>query len=169
MGNRVAQQESDREDLMREATAIVRRAEFSYPGRSKDDPVIAGFRRDGSLAIYFGADPVYQFDEQHRLRRAYASGHLYRTQGQTLARLTRQRSPEETVLLRHDLEPDELETFRKAARNHVTELWQAFRLNALEMIAQIPTDGNLLDEVAIALEEILNQNLPLAPAIRGKR
>ena len=167
--NAMAQQESDREDLMREATALVRRAEFSYPGLAQEDHVIAGFRRTGRLAMYFGADPVYQFDEQHRLRRAYVSGQLYRTQGETLACLTRKRSPEETVLLRHDLEPDELEAFRKAARNQLIELLQAIQFNAVHVIAQIPAEGNILAEVATALEEILNQEIPLAPAIPGKR
>jgi hypothetical protein len=165
----MARQESDREDLMREAVALVRRAEVTYPGRSPEDPVTLGFRREGSLAIYFGADPVYQFDPRHRLRRAYAAGQLYRTQGRTLARLTRERTPKETVLLRHDLEPDELEAFLRAARNQLTELRLAIEGNAAQVLAQIPSEGNLLPEVETFLAEILRQDIPLAPAIPGKR
>jgi hypothetical protein len=165
----MAQKESDREDLMREAVALVRRAELSYPARPSDEPVSAGFRRDRSLAIYFGADPVFQFDAQHRLRRAYASGHLYRTQGQTLARLMRDRSPEETVLQRHDLDADELEAFLNIARNQLMELHQAIQSNAARVLAQVPTDGDCLPEIAVFLAEVLRQEIRLAPAVAGKR
>lgn len=165
----MSQKESDREDLMREATALIRRAELALPDRPMEDPVIAGFRRDGSLAIYFGADPVYQFDDKHRLRRAYVAGHLYRTQGDTLARLTRERSPQETLLQRHDLTPDELETFLTAARNHLAKLHAAIGSNAVQVIAQIPTDENLLEEIEPFLTEALRENIALAPAFPGKR
>jgi hypothetical protein len=165
----MAQRETDREDLMREAVALVRRAELSYPGRANAEPVIAGFRRDGSLAVYFGSDPVYQFDPEHRLRRAYVAGHLYRTQGRTLARLTRDRTPKETVLQRHDLEADELAAFLQPARNQLTEFHEAIRSNAGKVLAQIPADGDLLGEVDTFLAEVLRQQIPLAPAIAGKR
>lgn len=165
----MAQTESDREDLMREAVALVRRAELSYPGRPSDGPVTLGFRRDGSLAIYFGADPVYQFDQKYRLRRAYVAGHLYRSQGQTLARLTRERSPKETVLVRLDLDAEELEAFLKAARNQLTELQEAMRLKCIEVRAHVPTNTNCVEEVEEFVAEVLRQEMPLAPAIPGKR
>jgi hypothetical protein len=165
----MAQRESDREDMMREAVALVRRAELSLPGRSVDDPVIAGFRRDGSLAVYFGADPVYQFDAMHRLRRAYVAGQLYRTQGSTLARLTRDRTAKETVLIRRDLVAEELTAFLLTARNQIIELCDAIRSNAVKVLAQIPADGDLLGEVDTFLADVLRQEIPLAPAIAGKR
>ena len=83
----MARQEVDREDLIAEAVALRRRIELALPGC--DNPVVAGYRSTGALSLYFGADPVYQFDERGRLRRAFVGGHLYRTQGTTLAELTR--------------------------------------------------------------------------------
>ena len=64
----MARNESDREDLIREATALRNRIEWKIP----DEPelVFAGIRSDGSLAIYFGPDPVYQFSIDGGLRRA---------------------------------------------------------------------------------------------------
>lgn len=165
----MARDESDREDLMREASALVRRAELSYPGRAEEDNVIAGFRRDGRLALYFGAEPVFQFDDRHRLRRAYVEGFLYRTQGDTLARLTRHRTTEETLLLRHDLDAGELAAFRRAAKKHLTELKNALGSGDVRVIAQIPTEAEILGELQTALTEILEQEIPLAPAIPGKR
>ena len=44
--------EANREDLMREATALRRRAEFLVP--SETETVVAGYRSDGSLSLYFG-------------------------------------------------------------------------------------------------------------------
>ena len=98
----MARQESDRDDLMGEATALVRRAEWKP--LSGVEAVVTGFRRDGSMSLYFGADPVYHFDETGRLKRAFLAGRLYRTQGTTLAELTRRREKTETHLIRRDLE-----------------------------------------------------------------
>ena len=42
----MARRESDREDLLREATALVERAELTIEGF--DEPIVVGFRRDGS-------------------------------------------------------------------------------------------------------------------------
>lgn len=165
----MARQESDREDLMREATALVRRAEMTYPGRIEGEPVIAGFRRDGRLSVYFGADPVYQFDDQHRLRRAYVAGFLYRTQGETLARLHRQRTAEETLLLRHDLDLSELAEFRQSAMQTLMELQNALDADEVQILAQIPQDEDLLNDLQSALAAILKQHLPLGPPIPGKR
>ncbi|MGH7129995.1 MAG: hypothetical protein ACREJB_15520, partial [Planctomycetaceae bacterium] len=83
---------------MREATALARRVEIVCPDET--EPVIAGVREDGTLSVYFGADPAYHFDASGRLRRAFAAGCLYRTQGHTLARLLRRRTASVVELLR---------------------------------------------------------------------
>jgi hypothetical protein len=74
----MSRNESDREDLMAEATALRRRVQLQVPGEALS--IIAGFRDEGRVSIYFGPDPVYHFDEQGRLRRAFVAGRLYRTQ-----------------------------------------------------------------------------------------
>ena len=106
---RMARHESDREDMIREATALRNRIEWQLP--SESEPVFAGVRSEGSLSVYFGPDPVYQFSPAGGLRRAYSGGFLYRTQGTTLARLRRARSTEQTILLRADLDEDVLAQF----------------------------------------------------------
>lgn len=165
----MAQHESDREDLMQEATALIRRAELMYPGCHSEEPVIAGFRRDGRLALYFGADPVYQFDPQNRLRRAYVSGFLYRTQGETLARLSRNRTETETQLLRHDLNSAELADFRETATHYLTPLRDALALGNLHILKQVSADAEIRSDLEFAVNEILDREIPLAPAIPGKR
>src|SRR5262245_19900425 len=105
----MSRHEADREDLMAEATALARRVKLSVPGEV--ERVVAGFRATGRLSIYFGGEPVYHFDAEGRLRRAFVNGLLYRTQGTTLARLRRERSAEVTELRRRDLSPTELRQF----------------------------------------------------------
>lgn len=165
----MARQESDREDLMREATALVRRAELVYPGCDPADPLIAGFRRDGRLALYFGADPVYQFDAEHRLRRAFVTGFLFRTQGETLARLTRHRGPAETQLLREDLNSTELAAFRETAKRYLVPLGKALESGSCQVLQRIPDGDDICGDLRRAIAEILDREIPLAPAIPGKR
>lgn len=116
----MARNESDREDMIREATALKNRIEWHVP--DNPEPVFAGIRSDGSLAIYFGADPVYQFTATGGLRRAYKDGFLYRTQGTTLARMSRERSSDETVLQRCDLSQPELDSFLATMDERLTRL-----------------------------------------------
>src|SRR5260370_39735250 len=103
----MARQESDREDLMAEATALSERVELEVPGEGEH--IVAGCRDDGRWSIYFGSDPVYHFDGNGGLRRAFVAGDLYRSQARTLARLTRTRTDGEVHLVRHDLDVVELE------------------------------------------------------------
>ena len=114
----MARTEEDREDLMQDATAYVRRAKFSD---QNEQPIVVGFRSSGFLSIYFDQDPVFHFDDAGRLRRAFVDGALFRTQGDTLARMDRKRRDEETSLVRHDLTSGELVEFRKQIECVVTE------------------------------------------------
>src|SRR5262245_12366974 len=100
----MARQESDREDLLREATALVERAELKVAGES--EPMTVGFRRDGSLSVFFGGDAVYQFNTAGELRRAFAGGLLYKAERGRLVELRRERSADEVALVRREL-PDE--------------------------------------------------------------
>tara|TARA_R110002072_G_scaffold302615_1_gene486789 strand:- start:48031 stop:48519 length:489 start_codon:yes stop_codon:yes gene_type:complete len=161
----MARNESDREDLIREATAMRNRIEWELPGES--EPVFAGVRSDGSLSVYFGQDPVYQFSPSGQLRRAYAAGFLFRTQGSTLAKLHRERSLDQTVLARSDLEPDELSRFVIEMDDRLTRLAQSLRdgsANELRSVSDVaPVDYSSLVELA------LRASPRLAPAMPTRR
>src|SRR5688500_8421146 len=105
----MAQRESNREDLMREATALIERAELVLPGAA--EPVVVGFRRDGSASFFFGADPVYQFNAAGELRRAYVGGLLYKAVSRHLVALRRERTETETILLSCELSGEETAHF----------------------------------------------------------
>lgn len=150
---------------MREATALVPRGEFAVPG--EPETVIAGYRRDGSLSVYFGADPCLHFDPQLRLRRAFRDGDLYRTQGQTLARLQRRRSAGAVELVRHDLSASELTEFLESAAARLRGFRDALHSGTSRRI--VPADADIASRLTDSLSHLLDQPLALAPHVRGKR
>ena len=161
----MARQEQDREDLMREATALVERAEFRIA--SEPQTVIAGFRRDGSTSIYFGADPCVHFDSQLRLRRAFIDGDLYRTQSETLARLVRSRTETSVELHRHDLSPDQLTSLLDDVSRRLQRLLNSLATTS-DCVQTVPADADLRPRLMASLQRITSQPIVLAPAIRGK-
>ncbi len=159
--------EADREDLMREAKALRRRGEFAIPRGGAS--VVAGFRDDGALSVYFGADPCYHFDDSGRLRRAFVEGSLYRTQGATMARLKRVRDATVTELRRQDLSADDLRTFLATCRAQLEGFLERLAQGQAVCLQQIPADVDLVSELRARLQELLQQPLSLAPQIAGKR
>lgn len=166
-GERVARHEHDREDLMREATALRRRVELRVTGES--ETLVAGFRDNGALSLFFGADPALHFDAEGRLRRAFLDGCLYRTQGDTLARLTRVRSESTSELRRHDLSTEELAIFFESIRLRLQNLRQALANSDWQVLARVPADWRFEEEFRASLESIPATELRLALRIPGKR
>ena len=132
---------------------------------ANETSIIAGFRADGSLSVYFGADPYYQFDVQGRLRRAFVGDRLYRTQGDGLAALARERSNEATVLARHDLEPAELDRFRQSMRDRIDGLRQSLAAGRERVLRQVPEGTPILPRLADSLDTVLKADGALAPPI----
>ena len=154
-------------DLMRDATGLVRRVELDWPG--DDRPLVAGFRRDEVLSFYFGESPVYQFDADGRLRRAFLDPDRYRTQGNTLARLARTSEGGRVVFDRDDLDPDTLEEFHRAMRSRLERLSESLDAEAVTVLAQVGESDDVVASITAALPVILDADPWLAPAIPGKR
>lgn len=163
----MARNESDREDLIREAQGLPDRAEWLVPG--EPEPVVTGIKRNGSLCLYLGADPVYQFDSEGRLRRAYVDGFLYRTQGNTLARIHRERSAAETTLVRHDLDDVELDAFLSAMSMRLQSLRDGLRSDCVRLLRSVERDLHFgLPDFAALIDVTLQSATVLAPAIPGR-
>jgi hypothetical protein len=144
----MAREEHDREDLMREATALVERVEFRIPG--EPEPVVAGFRRTGDVSFFFGADPVYQFNAADELRRAYVGGKLLKAERGRLVELVRVRTPEETQLVRRELSVTEADLFVAAMTERLATLRAALEA-AAEVVTQLPPDVDVAARVRRAL------------------
>jgi hypothetical protein len=152
---------------MQEATGLIRRAEWRVP--FQPDVIVAGFKRSGGWSIYFGADPVYQFDADGRLRRAFAHGDLWRTQGATLARLQRERTETTSVFQRHDLTDAELHEFLREVHQRLTALLTSLDCGAAQFLRQVPDEADVTAELTAVLRSVLRNEIALAPAIPGKK
>jgi hypothetical protein len=155
----MARTESDREDLLREATALVDRVELRVVGQC--EPVTAGFRRDGSLSIFFGSDPVYQFNAAGQLRRAFVDGLLYKADQGRLVSLRRERTAAQVVLQRTELEVAVTAQFLQTMRDRLSRLLAALDRGDFELVGEVSAGGNTLSRVRTRLAD-LPTNQPLA-------
>jgi hypothetical protein len=156
----MSRSESDREDLLREATALVERAELTIPGC--DEPVVVGFRRDGAASFFFGADPVYQFNTAGELRRAYVAGLLYKAEQGKLVALRRQRTATETALVRHELTPAETASFLDIAQRFLINLQTSLNAGHHKLLREVPPAADVPRRIAGWLRD-LPSPIHLAP------
>ncbi len=153
--------EHDREDLLRQATALVERVELQIAGHT--EPIVAGFRRDGSLAIYFGADPVYQFNSAGELRRAYVAGLLYKAEQGHLIEMHRDRDAATTLLVSRQLNAHDETLLLTQARIALVGLLHALEQQQLTLVGQVPAERDVVGHVRQQLARLSD---PLSIASR---
>lgn len=142
----MARQESDREDLLREATALVERIELA-PTAGEGAHVVVGFRRDGAASIYFGADPAYHFNAAGELRRAYSDGLLIKAERGRLISLDRVRQADEVQLLRREMPVEAEQKFLGELIERMRMLLLQLRDRQLVSVGQMPADADVLGPV----------------------
>lgn len=142
----MAYYEADREDMLREATALVERVELTIPGCA--EPVVMGFRRNGSASFFFGADPVYQFNSEGELRRAFVSGKLVKADRGILAELDRRRSETEVTLVRRDLETPETERLLADLFQRLFLLQSSICDQSYTHHGQVPEQADILGRIS---------------------
>ncbi len=141
----MALHDSNREDLLREATALVERVEFTIPPGT--DPIVVGFRRNGAASFFFGDDPVYQFNSDQELRRAFVAGRLYKAESGSLVQLDRQRTATESLLMRRKLSPDEMTDFLGSIQRQMCELQAAISQHTVQIIGQVPPTADIIGRI----------------------
>ncbi len=152
--------EAEREDLLAEAHALVDRAEYQLPGQK--DAVVAGFRANGALSLFFGEDPALHWNSQGELRRAYSGGLLYKAEAGQLVALRRERSDQETALVRHLLTADELVAFKAEIRPRLFALRMQLDQGQAQMLREARvTEGDLALRIRAMLHLVADQ-LPIA-------
>lgn len=137
--------EVDREDLLAEATALVERIELTIEGRA--EPVVVGFRREGGVSVYFGADPAYHFNAAGELRRAFCDGLLYKADGGRLASLNRQRTEEQVMLVRRDLDDEQQYRFVGRVARELLCLRDAIEAGRFAVRGEVSASGDVLASV----------------------
>jgi len=157
----MAREEEDRADLWAEATALVQRLEGRVEGW--DEPVVAGFRREGSASVFLNADTVYHFNSAGELRRAYANGLLLKAESRRLVALHRQRTAEEVVLRRTDWDEERSQAFLRQVRTNLERLAQALADPSFRVSRQEPRHDPLVERLQNWLRAVLE--LPAAVGI----
>lgn len=167
----MAREESNREDLLREATALVERIELILPGYgSSSEPnhlagqhVVAGFRPDGALSVFFGEDPVYQFNAVAELRRAYRGGLLFKAVRGRLVSLERIRHLDRIELRSRDLSDTQQADFVKQMADHLHELAHQLGRKGIEIVGQVPADADVRGRVRSWLARHRNWHVAQRP------
>jgi hypothetical protein len=136
----MVREESNREDLLAEATALAHRIEFTIADGAT---VVAGFRQGGEFSVFFAEDPAYHFNRSNELRRAYCGGLLIKASGRQLFSLKRVRTEEETQLVRRALGKTEQDEFVTEMTRRLHELHAALAQGTFKAGRQVPADEDI--------------------------
>lgn len=141
----MARNESDREDLFREATALRRRLELRW----KDTEILIGTRAGNRLSLFWGPDFSLGFNADHELRRAFENGVLYRAQsGRHWVRLKRSRESGGAELVASILSNEETEELLRGWCHRLAALVRAWQQGECERLRAHPAE----EEAAVELE-----------------
>jgi len=143
----MAREESDREDLLRDATALAQRIELAPRGDPSADHVVAGFRGPLALSLFFGTEPVYQFNTAGQLRRAFATGLLLKAVDGRLLSLSRIRQSGEVQLVQHELTEDEQAVFVSEMHYRLRDLLSRLNTDQMIVVGQVPPEADVLGRV----------------------
>jgi hypothetical protein len=158
----MAREEHDREDLLREATALVERIELAPPGDGggESEHVVIGFRAAGAMSIFFGGETAFHFNSGCELRRAYAGGLLYKAEHGGLVSLERVRRENEVQLMRRSISNEGQAEFLAAIEGQLKKVLDQIRQSGLVTVGQVPAEVDVLSRAL----EWLERDGPLAVA-----
>lgn len=148
----MARDSESREDLMREATALVVRCELTLP--HEPESIVVGFRADGCGSVYWGEEPAYHFNTRCELRRAYVRGLLFKAEGGRLVSLRRERSGGQVSLVRHELDDSEQQTLLEALAARHERLLAALQTGQAALVRQVPEAGEVRERVCLWLASL---------------
>jgi len=116
----MAIEEHDREDLLRDGTAMSLRGEIVID----DLTIVVGFRAQGQVSLYCGADPVFQFNAQQQLRRVYLDGKRYAADNGVLLQLHRPSQGGRVMFQRQAVAPEQSERIQNELACWIDRLQQ---------------------------------------------
>lgn len=152
----MSKQQQNKEDILREATALVNRIEIKISQKAvSKESVFVGFRRDGAVSFFFGAEPVYQFNTRHEFRRGYCKGAMLKADNGKICNLTRVREGDQLVLLSRDYSDEQTAEFLEEMKHALLVLYKEIRggqWSILGAVVEAGTAEELLNRVADWLE-----------------
>ena len=148
----MARHAQDREDLLREATALVPRVMLRVSMRGAPCEVFAGFRA-GAVSLYFDADPVYHFNSEGELRRAFVGDHVIKAAAGRLHVWQVERTTDEVAMQSRVLAPAAEQELGAAVLSRLAELREALIRQEFELVGQIPADSQVVNQLQTWLAE----------------
>ena len=137
----MARQEEEREDLMREAIALVNRCEIKVD--FLDDTVVVGFRKDGSPSFFFGQNEVYQFNRHDQFRRGYDGQSLIKSVDGKIVGMHRQRQDDRVNLVSKPFSAAESQAYTRKILDRLSELRSCLLNGNSQILNQVTTDSNI--------------------------
>lgn len=134
-----------REDLMRDATAYSRR--ISILTSHGQEAIFIGIRQQGGWSVYFGEDPVYQFNRDGELRRAHFADQNYAATDGRLCLLHRDRSGGH-VEIQRIYSADTEQHILTDCHKRLKELFELIQSSSFQSMHQFPvSDVELMTEI----------------------
>ncbi|MBX3432776.1 MAG: hypothetical protein KF847_05615 [Pirellulales bacterium] len=162
----MARQEHTREDLLRDAKALVPRIQITLSDEPTADPIVCGFRGDAA-SVYFGEDPAYHFNPAGRLRRAFVGGELLKADEGALVAMRRERSATEVALASRRLAPAETEALLADATERLGRVAAALAAGRFTIEGQEPPQGDALARFASLAPSLLPLRIANVPNVAG--
>ena len=144
----MAREVHEREDLLRDATALVPRLQLRLKSVASVGEIFAGFRSEGALSLYFNTEPVYHFNSGFQLRRAFVGHRLIKAQQGKLIAMQPRRESSSTVLVSHELNSDEMKKFSRKLVEHIELLRTVLHDGDYALVGQVPPEGDALARLA---------------------
>ncbi len=162
----MAREESDREDLLREATALVERIELAPAEAVNGEHIVIGFRTEGAASVYFGGDAAYHFNSSGELRRAYCDGLLYKAERGKLVALERVRQKNEVQLRPRPLPDTEQAMFLTMLVERLRKLADQCQQHVLVTVGQVPAEADVLQRALDWLKQAHDVTIATSPHVR---
>ena len=132
------------------------RAELHLQGF--EESTVVGFRTGGAASVFFGADPVYQFNTSNELRRGFRDGQLIKAVDGKLFTMRRERGDGQVQLLRSELGDDDAAEYLANCREHLDTLQSRLTGKEFELVGQVPEDekvvARIIDWIATLPQQI---------------
>lgn len=146
----MARREADREDLLAEGANMPQRGRITAAGLGQS--WVVGWRKEGSLSLFVGQDPVFQFNALGQLRRAYVDGQKLAAYEHQLCRLVREPSSSGRLTLsRQPLSEAEV----SAVQDQIAQELQTLRTQLTAGTAEIETVE--FETVGITPDQLVDQ------------
>ena len=150
----MARHTQDREDLLRDATALVPRLFLRAQFSKGSCDVFVGFRPVSAVSIYFDGDPVYHFNTERKLRRAFVNDQNIKADDGWLVVWEPQRTAETVTMHGRTLSAIEQQEFGATVLSRIGKLREALWAGRFELLGQVPADGNAISLLLAWLREM---------------